>query len=201
MSAARLVFYSLVLFLFLSSSKITAQIAGSFQIEAMTEGNYYWKNSDFSITTGFGLNLWLADHIALNYEFQFGYDNRYGLTLNTGWGQALAGIILAESSKTNTNEIFGVIAFLAFLVPEGVTFAINPDDDLVFMPYVMPLELTYLYLDDPQIRCSGEIGLKVHYILKNNMAIRPKIGLRCLYSKDYKLGIEVGIGLMLFATD
>lgn len=187
-----------LLFLFSQHSK--AQTEGAFQLEAMTEGNYYWQQFDFSITTGFGFNYWFTDHVAMNYEFQFGGDSRHGFTFNTGWGQVAAGFIYSEFSGTGLGEAMGTVALLALLIPEGLTFAINPDDELVFMPYIMPLEATYLHNDYPRFRCSGEVGLKMHWKLENGMALRPKIGLRCLYSK-YQFGIEVGIGMMLYDSE
>ena len=177
-----------------------AQTKGSFQLEAMTEGNYYWQDFDWSITTGFGFNYWIVDHLAINYEFQLGYDSRYNFTMNTGWGQLAAGFLYSEFGGTLSGDALGTVAILALLIPEGVTFAINPSDDLVFMPYLIPFEAQYLYSDYPRVRCSGEVGLKMHYRLGNGFALRPKIGLRYLYSKQ-RLGIEVGIGMVLLDTD
>ncbi len=184
----------------LPNCKLFAQTEGAVQLEAITEGNYYWHNSDFSITTGLGLNIWCTDHIALNYEFQLGGDSRYGFTFNTGWGQVVAGFLYSEFGGTTVGDVMGTIALLALMAPEGVTFALNPYNDLVFMPYLIPLEAQYLHSDYPRFRCSGEVGLKFHYRFDNGMALRPKIGLRYLYSKN-RLGIEVGIGFILFDSE
>lgn len=179
---------------------LQAQSEHSFQFEAMTEGNYYWQLSEGSITTGFGVNYWFTDHIAINYELQLGYDHPYGFTLNTGWGQVAAGFLLDEFGGNTVGDIVGIVAILAMIIPEGVTFALNPYDDLVFMPYLIPFEAHYLQHDLPQLRCAGEVGLKMHYRLGDSLALRPKIGVRYLYSKQ-RLGIEVGIGMVLIDTD
>jgi len=182
-------------------TKITAQTESSFQLEAMTEGNYYWQDFDWSITTGFGFNYWFSDHFAINYEFQLGYDKQYGFTMNTGWGQVAAVFLYSEFGGTLSGDALGTLAILGLLIPEGVTFAINPYDELVFMPYLIPFEAQYLSSDYPRVRCSGEVGLKMHYRLGDKgIALRPKIGLRYLYSKQ-RLGIEVGIGIVLLDTE
>lgn len=193
------IIYTLLLLSFLSTQSFS-QSEGSFQLEAMTEGSYFWQHDDFSITTGVGLNIWPIEYIGLNYEFQIGYDSRYNFTFNTGWGQVLCGFLFSEFSGSGFGEALGVVAILALACPEGVTFAINPGDELVFMPYLIPLEAQYLHGDGKRFRCSGEVGLKIHYNLGNGMGIRPKLGIRYLYSK-YKLGIEVGLGVMLFDTE
>ncbi|BDS13313.1 hypothetical protein [Aureispira anguillae] len=185
---------------FYSPLTTTAQSEGSFQLEAMTEGNYYWQQSEWSITTGIGFNYWFSDHIAINYECQLGYDNRYGFAMNTGWGQVAAGFLFSEFGGSTAGDVLGVVGILALIIPEGVTFAINPDDDLVFMPYLIPFEAHYLQQDKPRFRCAGEVGLKMHYRLGDYWALRPKIGVRYLYSKQ-RLGIEVGLGMVLLDTD
>lgn len=189
----------IALFISFSSSKVNAQTEGSLQFEPLIEGNYYWNTAEWSITTGFGLNLWVLDHLALNVEFQLGYDARYGFTMNTGWGQVFGGFLVSEFGGNGLDEVFGTLTVISMLIPEGVTFAINPEDDLVFMPYLQPLEAHYMH-SDQSYRCAGEVGLKLHYRLDNGMAIRPKIGLRYLYGLK-RLGIEVGIGMVLFDSE
>jgi hypothetical protein len=194
--------YSFILVITFWSANLTtttAQAEGSFQLEFMMEGNYYWQDFDWSATSGFAFNYWLTDHLAINYEFQCGYDNRYGLTMNTGWGQVAAGLLYSEFSGTLSGDALATLAILSLIIPEGVTFAINPYDDLVFMPYLIPLEAQYLHNDYPHFRCSGEVGLKMHYRLGNGFAFRPKVGLRYLYSKQ-RLGITVGIGFIFLDT-
>lgn len=183
------------------STNTIAQTESSFQFELMTEGNYYWQQFDWSLTTGFGFNYWFTDHFAINYEVQLGYDKQYGFVMNTGWGQMGAAYLYNEFGGTLTGDVLGTLAILALIIPEGVTFAINPYDELVFMPYLIPLEAHYLSTDFPRVRCSGEVGLKMHYRLTDNgIALRPKIGLRYLYSKQ-RVGIEVGIGVVLIDTE
>lgn len=184
----------------ISSTDLLAQTENSFQVEAMTEGNYYWQDFDWSATTGVGFNYWFTDHIAINYEFQLGYDKQYGFTMNTGWGQLAPVFLYSELGGTVSGDFLGTLSILALLIPEGVTFAINPYDDLVFMPYLIPFEAQYLSDDSPHVRCSGEVGLKMHYRLGKGLALRPKIGLRYLYSKQ-RLGIEIGIGMVLLDTE
>ncbi len=196
-------FYNLMLIIIIwgnNFNQAVAQTESSFQLEAMTEGNYYWQQFDWSVTTGFGFNYWFTDHFAINYEFQIGYDKRYGFTMNSGWGQVAAGFLYSELGGTFTGDFLGTVSILALLIPEGVTFAANPYDDLVFMPYLIPFEAQYLASDYPRVRCAGEVGLKMHYKLGNGLALRPKIGLRYLYSKQ-RLGIEVGIGMVLLDTE
>lgn len=193
--------YLLIFCLLIASFQpVKAQWDDHFQLELMTEGTYYWQTNSFAITTGFGLNYWPVELIGLNYEFQIGYDRQYGLTFNTGWTQVLGGYIIDQFGGTGAGEVLGALAILSLVIPEGVTFAINPDDDLVFMPYIIPLEAHYLHGYDRSFRCGGEAGLKFHYVINDYIALRPKVGIRYQYS-NYRLGIEVGLGVTVFDSN
>lgn len=199
------IFLLSIIFFITNATRLKGQYEGSLQIEGMIEASYYRNQFDWTITTGTVVNYWFTDNIAINYEIQLGYDNKHGFALNTGMGQVAAGFIFSElaTSTTISEEglyALGIASILALIVPEGITFAVNPNGELVFMPYLMPLEIHYFHDDTPHFRCSFELGLKLHYEFDNGMALRPKLGLRYIYDKQ-RLGIQVGIGVMFIDSN
>lgn len=174
-----------------------AQYGGSLQVESLTESTYYWQEKSFVITSGVGARFWVSDFLALNYELQSGYDSKYGFTLNTGWGQLASIALFAKSASDSTfSEAWACLAILSLIAPEGVTFATNVYDNIIFMPYINPLEV-HIIPKDPKtfLQASGEVGFKLHLEF-DDFVLRPKFGMRFIYGQK-RVGVNFGLSILL----
>lgn len=186
------------LMLIYNCSYSNAQEAGTFQGGFSVEGNYHWQEDHFSVTGGVTANLWITDFIGLHYDIQFGGDRHYGFTMNTGFGQIGMVHLLADTTlgfEAGEKVLLGIVSLA---VPEGVIFAINPDDNFIVMPYINPLEIHVLGNDtDYKLRCGGEVGVEFQLWLDDidGISLNTKVGARYLYSKR-RPSIVWGLSLM-----
>ena len=159
--------------LLLPSLESSAQSAGSMDLGLKGEQSYFLKSHHKSLALGTFFNIWVSEHIALNYTLSLGKDEQGGFLIKTGMGQALG---LWLFSLTPYNRENG-LAFLALIIPEGLTVSFMPNnEELRVSAYLNPIKIDYLNKWD-SFHYAFEVGARASLNLGNDIWAGPSLGL------------------------
>lgn len=173
--------FCIILLIILTSSNSFAQDYN------LSLGAEYSENFAFRNYSGQLLfELPVGDNFTLNYKFLIGGNSDRAFYVHAPIGAASGAVLMKELGGANT-KIINTLGVLLMIIPEGVTFYPNPDNDVRVGIYVSPLGSDYWYKRSnyEYFRLSGEAGGKVKFPLgkDDRFDIILHGGVKYLYSK------------------
>ena len=121
----------------------------------------------------FGLvgEYFLGHKVSLNYRYGFGY-NSDGVFMGH-INPSLLGLayLVAVGGSSSGEELL-----LAFMIPEGISYHVYPNEKLEVAPYVNPLGSEINLTSNSSFDFSCSFGMAIHYIPVKNMSISPNLG-------------------------
>ncbi len=149
----------------------------------------------FTPRNAYGLDLqyFVSDHVSLNYNLKFG--ERY-VHLPAGAPVAVVALVMAVASANDgSGGLFVAGGLLAALLPEGVSFHANVNQNVVISPYINPLGFEWIKNANAGGRdtwLTGSAGTKVNFLL-GDFVIAPYGEYKMLYGNYDNPGIGVGV--------
>ncbi len=149
----------------------------------------------------FGINMKfdLTKFVSLNYSLSFGSSSEIGSLAHVFagpvWSYNLISSIESNDGENAAIDFLNAIkagSILFLLIPEGVTFNLDMNDDYSLNPYINLLG--YEYYNERWLM-SSEIGLGGTIGKTKNFLIMPKAGYRFFYegiTGSVVLGVEFG---------
>ncbi len=158
--------------------------------------NDFLQNDHTFKTYGLRFQYELDDHWYLNYDYHF--VNTDGVHLSHLPVCAMGVKYLLMYSSGDTRGL-GYLAAMMMVVPEGVTYKINPQSKIQFMPYLNPLGLDRTVYDHEGMVAKGpwefscNTGLQVESNLPYDFYAAADIGVTIPYVATGKTIVGAGI--------
>lgn len=203
----KLLIMKILLFLFLVPLYSYSQID-------MNKFYLYGKTSFGKVDTALYTNISFSGeylvhkNIGLNYSMEFMHRDdqifQFHTTMGAVAGPLLFVVLAANSVVMNSNGTKFLLAALAFVLPDGVSFHIPYRYRWDFSPYINFLGFDYVKyknINFHEFRYASSFGFKTSYWMNNNMTFLAFAETRKVRTMGWSYGMGFGVGYTFKARD
>lgn len=145
---------------------------GSFAVGPMYQVQMLGKANAFEAVYGIHASYYLSERWSLEYSlaytqvpFEPNYVKIYGGGILAGYG-----FLQAVNTVNVTNQGWWTLSLLSLVVPEGVSYHIPVNDQLIVSPY---LNLLTVDIGENYWRMSNTLGVRLNMVLGEKLNIAP----------------------------